>query len=55
MRKAGDGERGELKGEEDIRDWNLRSNGRNDGVGLKREVDAREARPLLSGEDKIEP
>jgi hypothetical protein len=40
LRKAGDRGRGEFKGEEDIRDRNLRSKGRKDGVGLKREVDA---------------
>jgi hypothetical protein len=39
-----------------MRDWNLRSKGRKDGVGLLRPgLEAREGSTLLPGEDMPEP
>lgn len=41
---------------EDMRDWNLRSNGRKDGVGLPMPgLDAREGSTLLLGDETTEP
>jgi hypothetical protein len=57
VRKAGDDGRGERYGE-DIRDWNLRSNGLKDGVGLlKPGLEANDGSTLLLGEaeDMKEP
>lgn len=55
-RKAGDAERGEWIAEEEMRDWNRRSKGRNEGVGLlKPGREATEGRTLLEGEDMKDP
>lgn len=55
-RKAGDEGRGERVLGEYIRDWNLRSKGRKDGVGLPRPgLEAAEGMTLLLGEDIVEP
>lgn len=49
-RKAGEDGRGDRYGE-DIRDWNLRSKGLNDGVGLlKPGLEANDGSTLLLGE-----
>ena len=55
-RNAGEEGRGERGLGDDIRDWNLRSNGLNEGVGLPRPGrEANEGRTLLPGEDNTEP
>ena len=55
-RNAGDEGRGERVLGEYIRDWNLRSKGLKDGVGLfKPGLDATEGRTLLLGDDITEP
>lgn len=57
VRKAGEEDRGLLmKLAEEIRDWNRRSKGRNDGVGLLRPGrEATDGRTLLLGEEITEP
>lgn len=53
---AGDDERGVLILEEEIRDWNRRSKGRNDGEGLLRPGrEATDGRTLLPGEETKDP
>lgn len=56
LTRAGeDGRRLDMLGVE-MRDWNRRSNGRNDGVGLLRPGrDATDGRTLLLGEEMTEP
>lgn len=56
VRYAGDDGRGLRPEGDTIRDWNLRSKGLKDGVGLLRPGrEATEGRMLLLGEDKTEP
>lgn len=55
-RKAGDDGLGLPGPDEDMRDWNRRSKGRKDGVGLLRPGrEAMEGSTLLPGEDMNEP
>lgn len=55
-KNAGDDGLGDDRCGEAIRDWNLWSNGRKDGVGLARPVlEAWEGSKLLLGEDITEP
>jgi hypothetical protein len=55
-KKAGEDGRGERMDGEYMRDWNLRSKGRKDGVGLPRPgLFARDGSTLLLGEDMAEP
>jgi len=56
-RKAGEEGRGESVLGVYIRDWNLRSKGRKDGVGLlpRPGLVAAEGMTLLLGEDMVEP
>lgn len=56
MRKAGDKGRGDREDGEDMRDWNRRSKGRKEGVGLLSPGrDAREGGMLLPSDDKRIP
>lgn len=56
LRKAGDDARGVVDEDEDMRDWNRRSNGLNDGDGLLKPArDATEGKTLLPGDDMYEP
>jgi hypothetical protein len=55
-KKAGDDGRGERRLGDDIRDWNRRSKGRNEGVGLLRPCrEATDGRMLLLGDEITEP
>lgn len=55
VRKAGEEGRGDSIEGVEIRDWNRRSNGRNEGVGLPSPGrEARDGTLLLPGEDIIE-
>jgi hypothetical protein len=56
VRYAGEEGRGESIEGEDIRDWNRRSKGLKEGVGLLRPgLEATEGSILLPGEDTREP
>jgi hypothetical protein len=56
VRNAGEDGRGELSGDGAIRDWNRRSNGRKEGIGLPRPgLEATDGNTLLPGEERTDP